>query len=464
MHLLPHRDRRIVWGLIALLGSAVFAWGLLTPLGRVPWLLYIPVLLLTLWLPHRGATYLTAGGFTLLIVLGHFLAPPGGFADLSVFNRSVGVLMLWMTVALLEVWRRKEEALQQSEHLLHSFYDSAPMMMGVADVEGDDIRPVSVNAATARFLGTTPAAMHNRRASELGVPLEYVLKWIQHYRECVRTGRPVRFEYLRQTPSGPRWLSATVCHIGRPERDRARFAYITEDITERKRAEQALKGSLDQLHALSARLHSIREEEQTRLAREVHDELGQSLTGLQLGLTWLGGKLDPQQHRLQEKVKALLALVGTTIESVRRISATLRPAMLDDLGLIAAMEWQMRTFEGSTGIPCTVSSNIEKINLDQMRAMAVFRILQESLTNVARHAGATKVRVAFMQMERLLVLVIQDDGKGIAENVVSDRRSLGLISMRERAYACGGTITVSRPLGGGTVVTVRIPLPAAKQA
>ena len=316
------------------MGSAVFSWDIRTPLGQIPWLLYVPIMLLTWWIPQRGAAFIAAGAFSALIVLDHFLSPPGVGPRISIFNRSLGMFTIWIVAALLEIWKRKE---------------------------------------------------------------------------------------------------------------------------------QALKDSRDQLRALSARLQSVREEEQTRLAREVHDELGQSLTGLQLGLTWLGEKLDPQQHQLQEKVGSLLALVGATIKSVQTIAAVLRPAVLEDLGLITAMEWQARTFESCTGIPCTMSSNIEKIDLDQMRATAVFRILQESLTNVARHAGATTVTVAFTQTEGLLVLEIQDDGKGIAERVVSDQRSLGLIGMRERAYACGGDVLVSCHPGGGTVVTTRIPLLNARQ-
>ncbi len=585
----PPNKAGVMWGLIVLLGGAVFAWDITTPLGQVPWLLYVPIMLLTLWIPHRGAAFIAAGAFSLLIVLDHFLSPSGVGPRISIFNRSLGIPMLWLAAALAETWKRAQDELQQKEYTLRSFYDSASMMMGVADVEGDDIQLVSVNAASARFLSMAPEAIANRRASELGVPREVILEWVRRYHECVRTGRPVRFEYLRQMPAGPRRLSATICYIGGAGEGPARFAYITEDITEsrraeealrrsearlhaildnspmmiflkdtegryllsnrefekithrpgkdiigktdidlfpreqatafrandrrvleaqtraefeevalhddgphtsivykfplfdgngrvyaiggiatditeRKRMEQALKNSLDQLHALSARLQSIREEEQTRLAREVHDELGQSLTGLQLGLTWLGEKLDPHQRRVQEKISALLALVGGTIGSVRRISAVLRPVVLDDLGLLAAMEWQTQTFEGQAGIPCTFSSNIEEIELDQMRATAVFRILQESLTNVARHAGATKVTVAFTRMDRLLMLAIQDDGKGIAENVISDHRSLGLIGMQERAHACGGSVTVFRSPGGGTVVTARIPLPRAEQA
>mgnify|MGYP001580069973 FL=1 len=333
---LPHdRNSRIVGGLIALLGGGVFAWDITTPLGQVPWLLYVPIMLLTLWIPHRRTTFIVAGVFSLLIVLDHFLSPPGVGPRISTFNRSLGIFTIWIVAALLEVWKRTEHTLEDSR---------------------------------------------------------------------------------------------------------------------------------DQLRALSARLQSIREEEQTRLAREVHDELGQSLTGLQLGLTWLGEKLDPHQHRLQEKVTALLAILGATIQSVQRISAVLRPAMLDDLGLIAAMEWQARVFENHTGIPCAFSSNIGNIEPDRTRATAVFRILQESLTNVARHAGATRVTVSFTLMEQVLVLVIQDNGKGIVENAIFDHRSFGLIGMRERAHACGGDVSVHCPAHGGTVVTARIPLPNAGQA
>lgn len=212
IHRLPE-NRRVVWGLIVLLGSAVFAWDITTPLGQIPWLLYVPIVLLTWWIPHRRAAFITAGVVSLLIVLDHFLSSPGVGPRISIFNRSLGISTIWIVAALVEVWKRTDESLQQSEHILHSFYNSAPMMMGIAKVEGGDIRPISVNAATARFLGAPPEAMHNRLASELGIPRETILEWIQRYRECVQTGSPVRFEYLHTTPAAPRRLAATVCHV-----------------------------------------------------------------------------------------------------------------------------------------------------------------------------------------------------------------------------------------------------------
>ncbi|TAL12508.1 MAG: PAS domain S-box protein, partial [Nitrospirae bacterium] len=247
---LPHNKAGVVWGLIVLLGSAVFAWDIMTPLGQVPWLLYVPILLLTWWIPHRKAAFMAAGVFSLLIVLDHFLSPQGVGPRISIFNRSLGISTIWIVAALVEVWKRTDESLRQSETILRSFYNSASMMMGIAEIEGDDIRPISVNAATARFLGTTLEAMRDRRASELGAPRETILEWIRRYRECVQTGSPVRFEYLRATHAGPRQLAATVCHVGGAGPSAARFAYIVEDVTESRRAEGALRRSEARLHAI----------------------------------------------------------------------------------------------------------------------------------------------------------------------------------------------------------------------
>ena len=232
-------------------------------------------------------------------------------------------------------------------------------------------------------------------------------------------------------------------------------------VSERRQAEEAIQALNKKLaQRLVERTKALREneEERAQIAHEVHDELGQSLTGLQLGLSWLTGRLYPDQQALRQKTQSLSALVDATIQAVRRIATSLRPAVLDDLGLIAALEWQAREFEDRAGIQCRVASNIEKVELDKHGSTAIFRILQEALTNVARHAGATAVAITFVKRGMVLTLEVQDNGKGFAETDLSDRQTLGLLGMRERAHMLGGEVTVSGLPEKGTTVTVRIPL------
>lgn len=241
---------------------------------------------------------------------------------------------------------------------------------------------------------------------------------------------------------------------------------VASDITERKRAEEQLKNSREKLRALSAHLQSVREEERTRIAREIHDELGQELTGLKIDLSWLAKRLSEQSHTttravLLDKIKSMSESIDTTIQSVRRISSELRPGVLDAFGLTAAIEWQTQEFQNRTGINCEHTLPSENIVLEQDRSTAMFRIFQEILTNVARHADATRVNLSMKQDAGDLVLEMRDNGRGITEAEISDNQSLGLLGMRERALLLGGEINISGIQGKGTEVTVRIPLRTA---
>jgi PAS domain S-box-containing protein len=235
------------------------------------------------------------------------------------------------------------------------------------------------------------------------------------------------------------------------------------DITERRRAEEALKATTEQLRALSARVQSAREEEGQRIAREIHDELGGALTGLLWDLQNIDKSLltldqRPELDRIRGRIASMTELIDSTISTVRRISSDLRPALLDDVGLVAAIQWYLQQFQARTGIRCEYDASIETVDVDADRANAVFRICQEILTNVLRHAAATRVRVQVRQDERWLVLGVEDDGRGITDEESRGERSLGLVGMRERARLVGGDITVGALPGGGTSVIVRVPL------
>jgi signal transduction histidine kinase len=229
---------------------------------------------------------------------------------------------------------------------------------------------------------------------------------------------------------------------------------------ERRRAEEQLRRSHEQLRALTSYLQYVREEERTRISREVHDELGQDLTGLKLDLAWIARHL-PKQGRgvLLHKIKTMQTGIDATIQTVRRISTELRPGILDSLGLVAAIEWQAAEFQTRTGISCNVTTTVSDTLWDQDFTTAFFRIFQETLTNIIRHANAKRVEVKLGLEGRRLVLTVADNGRGITEEESSNTRSIGLIGMRERAALVGGELTIEGAPGRGTLVRVSIPLP-----
>jgi signal transduction histidine kinase len=231
---------------------------------------------------------------------------------------------------------------------------------------------------------------------------------------------------------------------------------------DRKHAEARLRDSHEQLRALSVYLQYVREEERTRIAREVHDELGQQLTKLKMDLAWLGGRLPRALRPLLDKIHDMSAHVDSTIQSVRRIATELRPGILDDLGLVAALEWQANEFQTRTGIECQVASNLQDTLLDADLNTAFFRIFQETLTNIMRHANATRVEVSAMRRDGALILTVHDNGRGIQPGEITDRRSIGLLGMEERAALLGGEFKIEGEPGRGPGVTVKIPMAARR--
>lgn len=238
----------------------------------------------------------------------------------------------------------------------------------------------------------------------------------------------------------------------------AKNAALSREVAERMLTEDRLRESEEKLRALAARLQSVREEEQIRIAREIHDGLGQALTGLKMDLTWLAGKLPAEQKPLTIRTKSMFRLIDDTIHSVRKIASGLRPEVLDEVGLAAAIGWQAKDFQQRTGIRCKVELFPDSDGLDRERSTALFRIFQEVLTNVARHAGATRVDVLMQRDADMLTLEVQDNGRGITSTEMLNPRSLGLLGMRERVLPFNGRIEINGVRGKGTQVTVSIPL------
>jgi len=276
--------------------------------------------------------------------------------------------------------------------------------------------------------------------------------------ECFR-GRVVQCELsITFSKLGRRDIFASYLPIEGPA-GIDRIAVVLEDVTERKRAEGELQRSFQQLHALNARLQSVREEERATLARELHDELGQALTAIRLDLVAL--KATPRGDQQWRGIDAISGLIDATMHSVRRISTKLRPGILDDLGLADAVEWAAEEFQARTGIRCLVRLAARDLAIEKGGATALFRIVQESLTNVARHAGATHLRIELSEDSGFVSLQVMDNGRGIAQDQISSAGSLGILGMRERALLLGGEFFIGNT-GSGTVVRVRIPIDRRK--
>jgi signal transduction histidine kinase len=232
---------------------------------------------------------------------------------------------------------------------------------------------------------------------------------------------------------------------------------LEREIADRTRVEEEFDRSTEQLRELSARLQSVREEERTRIARIIHDELGQTLTGLKMDVAWLQRHLDQPQEAWLEKTQDMSDLLDATIQMVRRISTELRPGILD-LSLVATIEWQLQEFQARSGIQSNLVSAPEETTLDADGATTVFRIFQEILTNVTRHAQATEVEVSLLETAAFLTLQVHDNGRGITEREIHSPKSIGLLGMQERARLRSGGIQIEGTPDQGTTVTVHLPL------
>jgi PAS domain S-box-containing protein len=284
---------------------------------------------------------------------------------------------------------------------------------------------------------------------------EFVKKAVD---EALYKNKPYSIDHRIILPDGTvrivhEQAEVTFNEAGKP----TRMIGTVQDITDNKKAAEESKKSYEQLRTLSAHLQSVREEERTNIAREIHDELGQVLTALKIDVSMLANKLYPDSKFL-EKTESMIKRIDETIQSVKRICAELRPTILDHFGLSAAIEWQVEEFESRTGIKCDVSFEPREIILDQDLTTSVFRIFQEALTNVVRHADATEIKVTLRLKDGKVMLEVKDNGKGITERQFSDPKSFGLIGIRERANFFGGDVKINGIRDKGTTITVSIPL------
>lgn len=232
---------------------------------------------------------------------------------------------------------------------------------------------------------------------------------------------------------------------------------LSNDATEHFRTADKLKRSYDEIRGLASHLQDVREEERAGIAREIHDELGQQLTSLKMDLAWLSRKAKPEDEFARERIANALSLLDDTIKTVRRIATELRPGILDDLGLVPAIEWQAEEFQKRFSIPTYFSSDLNQTSFPTGVSIGLFRICQESLTNIARHAFASKINIALNQEAENILLSIEDNGKGFQAERPGDLKTLGLLGMKERAQMMGGKFQIESRQGKGTSVHVTVP-------
>ncbi len=233
---------------------------------------------------------------------------------------------------------------------------------------------------------------------------------------------------------------------------------LDRTLIERRRAEEQLKVSHQQLRELAAQLNSVREEERTAISRDIQDEIGQVLAGLKIEIKLFGKEIQPTHPHLFQRVQEMLSLTDRTLLVMRNIATELRPSVLDNLGLVAAIEWQAEGFQKRSGIACYIHTDFDDKCLSSSLATAIFRIFQESLNNVLQHSEATEVEVLLSQDKQVLLMTVHDNGKGISAAAINKPNSLGILGMRERALPFSGKVDIRNASEGGTIVSLSIPL------
>jgi PAS domain S-box-containing protein len=348
-----------------------------------------------------------------------------------------------------ESLNRRERALRESEERYKELADSIADVFFAMD---KDLKYTYWNKASEELIGIAAKDAIGKSLYEIFPDISETRRAGRVYLDVLREKKPQSFtnEYHLGGKDFVFEISAYPSGTG--------LSVYVKDITKRKQAEEELRRSQERLRNLADHLQSVREEERTNIAREIHDELGQALTGLKMDLSWLTKRIPEDQKPVLEKIQEMSNLTGTTLKIVQRISTELRPGLLDDLGLVAAIEWQAEEFQNKTGVECKLTVSAEDIVVDGKRASALFRIFQEALTNVARHAQATRVTVSLKEKDGNLDLIVRDNGKGITKEQISDPKSFGLIGIRERVHPWEGEVEISGKSSKGTMVRVRIPI------
>ena len=349
--------------------------------------------------------------------------------------------------------------------LYRALFEQSPLMCFVVDPAGTVVR---VNAQGAKELGCEREELLGQSVLGVFLPEDHAVV-LRHIKGCLDNPTTAQsWELRKKRRDGSQlWVREFARAMRNP--DGSPVVLIScENVTERKRAENDLRQTADQLRALAAHLQSVREEERTRIARELHDELGQMLISLKIKLRCVADRLPAtsmdgaQALPARQQIHALCAHLDDSLNAIRRLVAELRPAILDQLGLDDALESLARDYAESAGIRCEFVASFPSLHMTANQTTALYRIVQESLTNVVRHSGAKRAGVRLDRDGDELRLVVEDDGKGIEPDCITSPTSYGIQGMREHAIQLGGTLRIEGQPGRGTTLTVRIPQPIGR--
>ena len=345
------------------------------------------------------------------------------------------------------------------ENLLSTTINSLSVWIHVVD---PDLRIIMMNDALKGMMKSLGFRENLNRQKIKEVFPFLSRKVISEYHKVFRTGVSIVTEEVNEF-EGRKIFTETIKEPVFEDDKVVRVITVVRDISNRKLTEEHILDSQKQLKTFAAHLQTIREEERIVISRELHDNLGQILTALKIDLSRLIKKLNDNGKKkdirsLADHAAELMPLVDSSIQMTRKISRELRPRILDELGLVAAIEWQITEFIKRTGITCKFHSDVQEIDIEVRNKIAVFRIIQEALTNIARHAHASRVVVSIKQLDQSIIVEVKDNGSGIRENDISGENSLGLTGMRERAVLLGGTLMIKGKPAKGTAIKLSIPL------
>ena len=345
-----------------------------------------------------------------------------------------------------------EESLQSEQKYRLLFYNN-PLPMWMTTIPDLDI--IEVNEAAIKHYGYSRKEFLKLNAKDLrpAEDVEHFVAEVKKMKPGINNTRAWRHKKKDGTIIHVEIYSHEIFYEGQRV-----WLGLSNDVTEKYEAKEQLQKSYEDIRQLASNLQSIREDERTNMAREIHDELGQQLTGLKMDLHWLTRKINSTDAEVTNKMDESIELINATIASVRKISTDLRPSILDDLGLLAALEWQGEEFEKRSGTRVEFINKAGEITVQPKTATAIFRIYQELLTNIARHANASLVKTELYIEQDNLYFSLIDNGVGFEPEAIKNKKTLGLLGIKERSLLLGGTYEFKSAPGMGSVTKISIPL------
>lgn len=361
-----------------------------------------------------------------------------------------------------ELWKGRDVA-RESQMRLQGIVDSA--MDAIISVDAAQ-RITLFNRAAERIFGYEPREVLGQPLAML-IPARFHAEHHRHVEAFGGTGvssRPMMAQRIvTALRKGGEEFPIDASISQNEIRNKCFFTVILRDVSLRERTRRELTQAREDLRELSVASRTAREQENSRISRELHDELGQNLTSLKMDLAWLEANCPPGADKFLATIAGMRSVLDSTVAATRRISADLRPLMLDDLGLLAALEWLAEETSRRHGFTVDLAVDESSANLDEPLASQVYRIVQESLTNAGRHAAARHVRVSLRMLGKEVLLDIQDDGRGLAPEDLRKQGSFGLVGIRERVYTLAGSVEIRGDTGRGTTIRARLPIPSASR-